>query len=195
MTLQERILQLQQLMLDIDNRLHALERPCTACVDCKGLDVEYQVKKTQPQTDAHLILPRSPNLSAVDQGPASCTESRLAKELLEKGITHFGFKRVPEHYYLEDLEYRRDCLQAASIQHLCKSLVYENPKLPAEHECQDLRHCLVVVQVCLKLHIMMHLHISLLISACQHCTKHVWFKLCPWMVHPRKGSHPTSIAV
>ena len=69
------------------------------------------------------------------------------KELTDKGVTSFCFKRVPEQYYQEDLEVRRSCLQAASIQHLCKSLVFENPRLPAEHEHQEFRHYLVLVQV------------------------------------------------
>lgn len=76
----------------------------------------------------------------------SSTETRLAKELRDKGITNYRFKRVPEHYYQQDLEYRCKCLQAASIHHLCKSLLYENPKLP-EHGPQEFRFCLVVVQV------------------------------------------------
>ncbi|KAL3144297.1 hypothetical protein ABBQ32_004061 [Trebouxia sp. C0010 RCD-2024] len=81
----------------------------------------------------------------------SSTETRLAKELRDKGITNYRFKRVPEHYYQQDLEYRCKCLQAASIHHLCKSLLYENPKLP-EHGPQEFRFCLVVVQYAAKLH-------------------------------------------
>lgn len=76
----------------------------------------------------------------------STTELRLANELLVKGITNYRLKRVPKHYYQEDLDYRCHCLQAASIQHLCKSLLYENPKLP-EHGPEDFRYYLVIVQV------------------------------------------------
>ena len=44
MNLQERMLQLEQLMLDIDSRLNALERHLTARGHCMGPDLEHQVK-------------------------------------------------------------------------------------------------------------------------------------------------------
>ena len=44
MNMQERMLQLEQRMLDIDSRLNALERQLTARGDCKGPDLEHQVK-------------------------------------------------------------------------------------------------------------------------------------------------------
>ena len=155
MDLQGRVLQLKQLILDIDTRLDALERRFTSRGGCKGTDAQHQVNANAASAQflAHLSLKSQRKRvccgqeSAYRSQSASCTESRLAKELLERGITKFCFKRVPEHYYAEDLEYRCNCLQAASIQHLCKSLLYENPKLPADLECQDLRHCLVIVQV------------------------------------------------
>lgn len=81
------------------------------------------------------------------QDVASGTETRLAKELFHRGIKSYRFQRVPEHYYEEDLGFRRSCLQAESIQHLCKSLLYENPKLPSEQEFQQFRYYLVIVQV------------------------------------------------
>ncbi len=41
-----------------------------------------------------------------------------------------GFKvtRVPGDYYAQPLDFRRQCLGAASISHLCKSIVMENTK-------------------------------------------------------------------
>lgn len=155
MKLQERLLQLKQLILAIETRLDkldkldALERGFTSRGYRKSPCTQHQVSASEAsaQSFAHLSLRLQHKSICGGQESASCTESRLAKELLERGITKFRFKRVPEHYYAEDLEYRRDCLQAASIQHLCKSLLYENPKLPADHECQDFRHCLVIVQV------------------------------------------------
>lgn len=45
--------------------------------------------------------------------------------------TDFVFKRMPGDYYERDLEYRMECLEAASIHHLCKSIIMENTKAPA----------------------------------------------------------------
>ena len=191
MDLQERLLQLKQLMLDIDIRLDSLEQRFTSCADCKGPDSELQVNANAARapTFVHLSLLRTSHRCICGgQESASCTKARLAKELLERGVTKFRFKRVPEHYYAEELEYRRDCLQAASIQHLCKSLLYENPKLPAEHECQDFRHCLVIVQVRFCCHpcLMMRLDARstlLIASMCKGRSKD--------LQHPRPGYHPT----
>ncbi len=38
------------------------------------------------------------------------------------------FVCVPEDYYDQPLEFRRDCLAAASVDHLCKSIIMENTK-------------------------------------------------------------------
>lgn len=61
------------------------------------------------------------------------------------------FMRVPVDYYDHDLEYRRQCLSAASVEHLCKSIVMENTKAPSEfNDCgglEDSRYYCVIVQV------------------------------------------------
>lgn len=51
------------------------------------------------------------------------TEARLSSMLLENGVKDFEFKRVSFDYYDWSLESRRDVLGAASIHHLCKSIV------------------------------------------------------------------------
>lgn len=38
------------------------------------------------------------------------------------------FVRVPGDYYDQSLEVRRECLSAASVDHLCKSIVMENTR-------------------------------------------------------------------
>ena len=46
------------------------------------------------------------------------------------------FVRVPRDYYEQDLDFRRQCLSAASVQHLCKSIVMENTRAPHDFvEC------------------------------------------------------------
>eukprot|EP00775_Hariotina_reticulata_P009630 gene9630-9790_t len=59
---------------------------------------------------------------------ASCIQTRLAQELFEKGLSEFRFVRVPNDYYDQPLQVRQQCLKAASIHHLCKSIIMENTK-------------------------------------------------------------------
>lgn len=66
--------------------------------------------------------------------PDSCpvsnynTQRLLAEELLSKGIVNHKFVRAPPEYYDQSLEFRRDILQAASTNHLCKSIIMENTR-------------------------------------------------------------------
>jgi hypothetical protein len=61
------------------------------------------------------------NLSACDGGDT--TEARLSTILRSNGVNDFAFKKVSSDYYDWPLESRRDVLGAASIDHLCKSIV------------------------------------------------------------------------
>ncbi|XP_076931613.1 uncharacterized protein LOC143596827 [Bidens hawaiensis] len=60
------------------------------------------------------------------------------------------FKRVPSDYYDWSLEARRDVLAAASIHHLCKSIVLVNTQAPSDiTDCSDRqnsKYYIVVVQ-------------------------------------------------
>lgn len=51
------------------------------------------------------------------------TVARLSAILRNRGVDDFVFKRVPSDYYDRPLEARRDILEAASVEHLCKSIV------------------------------------------------------------------------
>ncbi|XP_075640132.1 uncharacterized protein LOC142611873 isoform X1 [Castanea sativa] len=53
----------------------------------------------------------------------SDTGSRLSSILRTNGVNDFSFKKVPADYYDWPFEARRDALGAASIDHLCKSIV------------------------------------------------------------------------
>lgn len=59
--------------------------------------------------------------SAADD--SSTTEGRLSAILRANAVRDFSFKRVPSDYYEWTLEARQDVLAAASIHHLCKSIV------------------------------------------------------------------------
>ncbi|XP_022881106.1 uncharacterized protein LOC111398439 isoform X2 [Olea europaea var. sylvestris] len=62
----------------------------------------------------------------------STTEGRLSSILRSNGVKDFSFKRVPSDYYTWTLEARRDVLDAASIHHLCKSIVLYTARFNAE---------------------------------------------------------------
>ncbi|XP_006358353.1 uncharacterized protein [Solanum tuberosum] len=78
------------------------------------------------------------------------TEDRLYSILLGNGARDFCFKRVASDYYDWPLEARRDVLGAASIHHLCKSIVLVNTQAPSNiTDCSDRnnsKYYVVVVQ-------------------------------------------------
>lgn len=70
------------------------------------------------------ILPQSTINSTTENLPTTTTtEARLSAVLISGGVKDFSFKRVPSDYYDWSFEARRDVLGAASIHHLCKSIV------------------------------------------------------------------------
>ncbi|XP_054825372.1 uncharacterized protein LOC129322927 [Prosopis cineraria] len=66
------------------------------------------------------------------------TEARLSALLLSNGVDDFSFKWVPSDFYDWPLEVRRDALGAASIDHLCKSIVLVNTQAQSDViDCRD----------------------------------------------------------
>lgn len=78
------------------------------------------------------------------------TEARLSNILRSNGVNDFQFKKVPSDYYDWPLESRRDVLAAASIHHLCKSIVLVNTQAQSNVvDCSDRnnsKYYVVVVQ-------------------------------------------------
>ncbi|KAK4389469.1 hypothetical protein Sango_2283900 [Sesamum angolense] len=85
-----------------------------------------------------------------DADASTTTEGRLSAILLANSVRDFSFKRVPSDYYEWTLEARRDILGAASIHHLCKSIVLVNTQAPPNvTDCSDRnysKYYVVVVQ-------------------------------------------------
>lgn len=75
------------------------------------------------QTQRLSCLSISPDSDAAAKSGGETIEVRLAAILRARGIQDFQFKRVPHDYYDRSLEARREILDAASIHHLCKSIV------------------------------------------------------------------------
>ncbi|KAK9059197.1 hypothetical protein SSX86_021816 [Deinandra increscens subsp. villosa] len=95
------------------------------------------------------ILPLSNN-SQRQELSTSTTEARLSAVLVHGGVSDFSFKRAPSDYYDRSLEARRDILGAASIHHLCKSIVLVNTQAASDiTDCSDRqnsKYYVVVVQ-------------------------------------------------
>ncbi|XP_016551622.2 uncharacterized protein LOC107851195 [Capsicum annuum] len=101
-----------------------------------------------PTTTVNSPLSSSASAAAATAGTA--TEDRLSSILLGNGVRDFRFKRVDSDYYDWSLEARRDVLGAASIHHLCKSIVLVNTQAPSNiTDCSDRsnsKYYVVVVQ-------------------------------------------------
>ncbi|MFQ6637846.1 hypothetical protein Gotur_012499 [Gossypium turneri] len=92
-----------------------------------------------------------PSSSPLTNGDASSdVEACLSNILRSNGVNDFIFKRVASDYYDWPLESRRDVLGAASVHHLCKSIVLVNTQAPSNViDCSDRnnsKYYVVVVQ-------------------------------------------------
>lgn len=100
--------------------------------------------------------PPAPAVTGVDP-TGSAIQQRLQKELLQRDLVHHRFVRAPPEYYDSPLEFRRSVLQAASVDHLCKSIVMVNTHAPAgvtgpSADPAHSRFFLVIVQYTARLH-------------------------------------------
>ncbi|KAJ6804449.1 uncharacterized protein M6B38_183295 [Iris pallida] len=90
------------------------------------------------------------SIAAPASGRADTTESRLSAILASLGAGDFVFRRVASDYYDRSLEERRDIVGAASVHHLCKSIVLVNTQAPASVvDCSDRnnsKYYVVVIQ-------------------------------------------------
>ncbi|PIN27100.1 hypothetical protein CDL12_00133 [Handroanthus impetiginosus] len=100
--------------------------------------------------DISRSLSSSSEPAAADADASITTESGLSAILRANSVRNFLFKRVPSDYYESTLEARRDVLGAASIYHLCKSIVLVNTQAPPSvTDCSDQnysKYYVVVVQ-------------------------------------------------
>ena len=95
------------------------------------------------------------------EGPAPLPEGAGEKgaevwaELVERGVEGFRMVLAPPEYYQRPLEFRMGVVGAASVDHLCKSIVMENTRAPEELQgCEDptySKYYMVIVQYTAKL--------------------------------------------
>lgn len=82
--------------------------------------IQTQILRRISELELSLHLPPS---AATISDAESDTEARLSSILRNHGISDFALKNVPSDYYDWPLEDRRRALGAASVDHLCKSIV------------------------------------------------------------------------
>lgn len=125
----------------VHSRLDALEAAlkgdCSSVAASKNKSFKKTIEVRNGETSTSTLC--IPSTSA---SPASETQRRLTEELLAQGISsdRFAFTRVPGDYYDGSLEYRRECLQAASLSRLCKTLLMENTKARKFNEREEVKN-------------------------------------------------------
>ncbi|CAN6579427.1 unnamed protein product [Malus baccata var. baccata] len=111
-----------------------------------------RISKLELSNSASLPQSTSTPIPSLTQSSAvGATEARLSAILLANGVKDFSFKRVASDYYDWSLDARRNALRAASIHHLCKSIVLVNTQAQSSVvDCSDRnnsKYYVVVVQV------------------------------------------------
>ncbi|BBN06786.1 hypothetical protein MPTK1_3g23870 [Marchantia polymorpha subsp. ruderalis] len=123
-------------------------RGVSACDDDQGLEAGRDGEFSHGKGSA-FSRPGGFGLGSERKGDRSEVEERLSELLGSAGAT-FSFKRVPSDYYSRSYEQRRDLLGAASVDHLCKSIVMVNTQaLESITDCSDRKNSkyyLIVIQ-------------------------------------------------
>ena len=109
----------------------------------------------QPGRSLRAALRRQPSLqtSRSEGAPAGASSARLWRQGSRFQplcrLKSFAFLRVPPGYYDLSLEGRRACLGAASVEHLCKTLVLKNQRhklVPGLAAGLNPQHFCVIIQ-------------------------------------------------
>ncbi|CAN6723491.1 unnamed protein product [Malus baccata var. baccata] len=100
----------------MEDSLAKLERIQTQIIE--------RISKLELSTSASLQqFTATPIPTSTQNAAVSANEARLSAILLANDVKNFADKRVPSDYYDWSLDARRDALGAASIHHLCKSII------------------------------------------------------------------------
>mmetsp|Transcript_57153 Transcript_57153/g.65175 ORF Transcript_57153/g.65175 Transcript_57153/m.65175 type:complete len:217 (+) Transcript_57153:41-691(+) len=90
---------------------------------------------------------------SIEKCGISYNQARIMAFFRQQNLMSPVWKWTPEDYYANPLEYRRGILGAASIDHLCKTIVMENTKMHPDHldDPSYPKYIMVVVQYTSKL--------------------------------------------
>lgn len=91
------------------------------------------------------------------EGEVSEVQARLTSILQGDGVASFRFVRAPPGYYEQPLEFRMGVVGAASVHHLCKTIVMQNTRAPPEvTDCSDptlSKYYMICVQYTARIHV------------------------------------------
>jgi prolyl-tRNA editing enzyme YbaK/EbsC (Cys-tRNA(Pro) deacylase) len=125
---------------DILTRIEALERRLNSS----------SPPAAKPAAATPAAAAPAPAAATFSDDDASAVQRRLHNELITKSIVNHRFVRAPPEYYDSPLEFRQAVLDAASIHHLCKSIIMENTRIEEDPGIQ--KYFLVMVQYSARLH-------------------------------------------
>jgi prolyl-tRNA editing enzyme YbaK/EbsC (Cys-tRNA(Pro) deacylase) len=160
----DQLVALEQRQLAIIKRIEDLELRLSSPPSFGGAAILSQNNKsngTQDRSGGINNSPSSaPSSSSAPPLPPKSTlpisspvQIRLEQELIQKGFTNHLFIRAPPEYYDRPLEFRQGIVGAASVHHMCKSIVMENTRVEADNSDPSiLKYWLVIVQYTAKLH-------------------------------------------
>lgn len=118
----------------------------TSALEQRQMDILHRIALLEQRCGYNILPPDQANMSTV----TSPIQQRLQQELIIRGINNHSFVRAPPEYYDSPLEFRQTILNAASIHHLCKSIVMENTRVEIDEDGAE-KYYLVIVQYSAKL--------------------------------------------
>lgn len=162
----DHLVALEQRQLSIIKRIENLERRLSSPSSLRGAAIPRENDKTNETQNRSSSggnndsLSSAPSSSAAGPLPPKSTlpirspvQIKLEQELVQKGLTNHLFIRAPPEYYDRPLEFRQGIVGAASVHHMCKSIVMENTRVDADNSDPSiLKYWLVIVQYTAKLH-------------------------------------------
>lgn len=150
---QARLTSLEQRQLSILKRIEYLERRLSSTPSKVAANTKTKANTENRNTGGNQATSSTSSTAAVFLPPKSTlpisspVQIKLEQELIEKGLTHHLFVRAPPHYYDEPLEFRQGIVGAASVHHMCKSIVMENTRVESnDPDAGILKYWLVLVQ-------------------------------------------------
>lgn len=116
-------------------------------IDASLRELQQALKKVSAAATSGTAAPSASTRSRAAVDPASITAlqpcaqdtpevAAVRRWCLENGLYSAVFKWVPSDYYSHTLQWRRDVLDAATIAHLCKTIVLENTHC-VNTDCSD----------------------------------------------------------
>ena len=119
-------LELAQRQIEVLQRLNAIESVMSPPPAATAATVAAATATATASASADCgLVPAI--VTAVDPS-GNAVQQRLQAELLQRGMARHRFVRAPPEYYERPLEFRRTVVGAASVDHLCKTIIMVNTR-------------------------------------------------------------------